>query len=75
MTEIVDHGRTGFHFTPGSDEALAAAVDRCWPSLTGHSALAREARAEFEARYTPKRNYEALIRIYNVALSREGPSR
>jgi glycosyltransferase involved in cell wall biosynthesis len=65
IAELVDHGRTGLHFRPGDPDDLAAKVE--WV-LSHPQALARmrqEARAEFEAKYTPQENYRQLMEIYD----------
>ncbi|HEY8371041.1 MAG TPA: glycosyltransferase [Thermodesulfobacteriota bacterium] len=69
MHEIVADGRTGRHVAPGDAEHLASVV--AWAAR--HPAALREmgkrARAEFEARYTSERSYEALVRIYDEAIA------
>lgn len=70
IAELVEHGRTGLHFRPGDAEDLAAKVE--WV-LTHPEALAqmrREARTEFEAKYTAKENYQRLMEIYTLAKQR-----
>ena len=69
MASLIDHERTGLHFHPGDPEDLAAKVE--W-LLSHPEALARmrkEARAEYEAKYTAERNYQMLMEIYARALS------
>ena len=72
MQEIVEDGRTGLHFTPGDPQDLAAKVEWAWtrPDLT--EIMGREARADYESKYTPERNYRLLMAIYErvVASSR-----
>jgi glycosyltransferase involved in cell wall biosynthesis len=68
LAELVEHGRTGVHFEPGDASALAAAVDGLLSRPGELPALRRNARAEFEARYDPARNYTALMRTYARAL-------
>jgi len=67
---IVEHGRTGLHFRPGDPEDLAAKVE--W--LLSHPAelvwMGKEARAEYEAKYTAEKNYRMLIAIYREVLTR-----
>jgi len=68
MAEIVEDGRTGLHFQAGDPEDLAEKVN--W--LIDHEAatreMGREARSEFESKYTEARNYELLRRIYEKAI-------
>jgi glycosyltransferase involved in cell wall biosynthesis len=65
MAEIVINGRTGLHFRPGDPSDLAAKVD--WllshPEELAH--MRKEARREYEVKYTAERNYEILMGIYN----------
>lgn len=71
LSLLVNHGRTGLLFRPGDPEDLAAQVD--W-ALTHPDKLAqirREARSEFEAKYTAKINYQMLMEIYERARSRK----
>jgi glycosyltransferase involved in cell wall biosynthesis len=65
IAEITDNGRTGLHFRPGDPSDLAAKVD--WllshPEKLAH--MRKEARREYELKYTAERNYEILMGIYN----------
>jgi glycosyltransferase involved in cell wall biosynthesis len=70
LTEQVDEGRTGLHFTPGSPDDLAAKVH--W-AATHPAELHRmrvAARSEFEAKYTSDRNYDLLLSVYETAIAR-----
>jgi glycosyltransferase involved in cell wall biosynthesis len=69
MAEVVEDGRTGLLFRPGDPSDLAATI--AWAALhpTELRRMRREARAEFESRYTAARNYQALIEIYERARS------
>lgn len=66
--EVTEHGRTGLHFRPGDPEDLAAKVE--WLLLHPEELrrMRREARAEYEAKYTAERNYQLLMEIYGQAL-------
>jgi glycosyltransferase involved in cell wall biosynthesis len=69
MASLVEHGRTGLHFRSGDAEDLAAKIE--WP-LAHPAEMARmrgEARAEYLAKYTPQRNYEMLMEIYERVTS------
>lgn len=70
MAEIVDDGRTGLHFTPGDPHDLAEKVEWAWTHPKRVEEMGREARAEFEAKYTAQRNYEMLNNIYQTAIER-----
>ena len=77
MAEIVDEGRTGLHFTPGNAGDLAAKVEWAWAHPVEMAAMGRAARAEYEAKYTPERNYAMLMGIYQRTLEtyQRSPSR
>jgi glycosyltransferase involved in cell wall biosynthesis len=71
IAEIVEDGVTGLHFEAGNASDLAEKAR--W--LSAHPAecleMGRNARAAYEARYTPERNYELLMEIYQSVLSRK----
>lgn len=67
IAELVESGRTGLRFRSGDAESLARQVEWLHTHAAERSAMRREARAEFEARYTAERNYRQLSRIYDLA--------
>jgi glycosyltransferase involved in cell wall biosynthesis len=72
LAEIVEHDRTGRHFEAGNAEDLAAQVRWFWQWPEKGSALAAQARVEYEKRYTPDRNYAELMSIYENAIASVG---
>lgn len=68
MQEIVDHHRTGLHFAAGDAEELAATVEWAWAHPSRLAAMGKEARGQYEACYTPERNYARLMQIYEAIL-------
>jgi glycosyltransferase involved in cell wall biosynthesis len=68
MQEIVDDGRTGFHFTPGDAQDLAEKVDWAWSHRDRMREMGKEARQEYENKYTAQRNYPRLMEIYQQAV-------
>ena len=68
MEELVADGRTGLHFTPGDPADLAAKVNWAWGHSEEMDEMGRAARREYEAKYTPKRNYDLLMTAYRFAL-------
>jgi len=68
MRELVEPGRAGLLFRPGDSQDLADKVDWLASNPEYVAGMRREARAEYEARYTAGRNYEMLIEIYQRAL-------
>jgi glycosyltransferase involved in cell wall biosynthesis len=72
MAEIVDDGRTGLLFEPGNPQDLAAKVEWAWNHPNKMKEMAREARREYEEKYTAERNYEMLMAIYQQAIHCRG---
>ena len=68
MAEIVQDGVTGLHFEPGNAADLAAKVEWAWNHPEETARMGRAARAEYEAKYTPERNYKMLMGIYRRAM-------
>ena len=64
MSEIVADGRTGLHFTPGDAEDLAQKVEWAWTHPEQMAEMGKEARREYEAKYTAEKNYSLLMDIY-----------
>jgi glycosyltransferase involved in cell wall biosynthesis len=67
MTELIEDGRTGLHFTARDSSDLAAKIRH---AISGAplARMGRDARQEYESRYTPDRNYELLRAIYDLAI-------
>jgi len=70
--EVTEHGRTGLHFRPGDPEDLAEKVEWLLTHPEELKRMRREARAEFEAKYTAERNHELLMEIYRQVLEGKG---
>jgi len=68
MASLIDHGRTGLHFRPGDPEDLAAKVEWLLTHPAELTRMRKEARAEYEAKYTAERNYQLLMEIYERAI-------
>lgn len=68
IAELVDHGRTGLLFRPGDADDLAQKVQWALDHPQELTAMRREARAEYEAKYTADRNYAMLMDIYRRAI-------
>ncbi|MGH9573832.1 MAG: glycosyltransferase family 4 protein [Candidatus Acidiferrales bacterium] len=75
MAEIVHDHCTGLHFRSGDPQDLAVKVEWAWNHSTEMEAMGRSARAEYEAKYTPERNYEMLLSIYEFAINGTRPIR
>ena len=67
--EIVSDLQTGLHFTAGDADDLAAKIEWAWSHPREMGEMGRAARAEYEAKYTPERNYPMLMDIYSRVIS------
>ena len=67
MEEIVTHGQTGLHFTPGDGEDLALAVRWACEQPASFVEMGRKARQTFDTHYTADANYAHLMDIYGKA--------
>jgi glycosyltransferase involved in cell wall biosynthesis len=70
MAEIIEDGRTGLHFIAGNPDDLANKVEWAWTHPKEMSEMGREARSEYELKYTAEKNYKMLIEIYETAIKR-----
>jgi len=68
MTEIVKNGETGLLFNPGDPVDLAAKVVWLWNHPEESDRMGRNARKEYEDKYTPERNYQMLMKIYEKVM-------
>jgi len=68
MSSLVAHGRTGLLFRPGDPQDLADKVQWALAHPAELANMRREARTEFEAKYTAAKNYERLMSIYESAI-------
>jgi glycosyltransferase involved in cell wall biosynthesis len=64
MSSLITPGHTGLHFHPGNPEDLATKVEWVLTHPAELNQMRREARAEFEAKYTAEQNYQMLMAIY-----------
>ena len=75
VPEIVEHERTGLLFEPGNTEDLAEKVAWAWAHPREMAEMGREARREYEVKYTAEQNYEMLMEIYRQAKERKSAAR
>ena len=68
MAEIVEDGITGLHFEPGNPHDLARKVQWLHDHPEECRQMGENARRDYEAKYTPERNYEMLMRIYEEVI-------
>ncbi len=69
LQELVDDGRTGLHFSPGSPQELAEKIEWAWSHPERLREMGKEARREFENRYTAEKNYSMLMNIYKSVIA------
>jgi glycosyltransferase involved in cell wall biosynthesis len=68
LPSIVDEGRTGLLFRPGDAADLCAKALALWGNPTRLAAMRRQARTEFETRYSPSASYPLLVEAYKQAI-------
>ncbi len=69
MAELVDNGRTGFHFRAGDAMDLARTIELVDESVPQLASMRSEVRREFELKYTAARIYEQMVSIYERAIA------
>ncbi len=72
MSTMVEHERTGLHFSAGNTKSLVEAVG-WWNAHPTEVALMRgRVRLEYETKYTAERNYSQMMNIYESVLNFRG---
>ena len=69
MAEVIEDNVTGLLFAPGDADDLAAKVRWAAAHPDEMRRMGESARREYETKYTPERNYEMLIEIYERAIA------
>ena len=69
LAEIIADGNTGLHFEPGNSQDLISKVNWACDNPAAISQMGHEARKSFERYYSPEKNYEMLLNIYQQAIS------
>jgi glycosyltransferase involved in cell wall biosynthesis len=68
MAELIEDGTTGLLFEPGNADDLARKVQWAWEHPEEMRRMGEAARREYEQKYTPERNYQMLMDIYQQAI-------
>ncbi len=68
MASLVEDGRNGVLFEPGSVNNLSQNLAASWNDQGLLETMAQAARAEFEEKYTAEANYRLLMDIYQKAI-------
>lgn len=69
MAELVRDGETGVLFEAGNADDLARTMAWADAHPEDMTRMGRAARHEYELKYTPDKNYEALMVIYRAAIN------
>ncbi len=69
LADLIDDGRTGLLFEPGNPHDLAAKIAWAHSHPDDMARMGHAAREEYERHYTPQRNHELLIDIYEDAIA------
>lgn len=70
MIEMIDPRRTGLLFRAGEPDDLAAKVEWAWAHQAELSSMRSHARSEYDKKYTPQRNFEELMGVYEIAIQK-----
>jgi glycosyltransferase involved in cell wall biosynthesis len=68
QAEIIRNGYSGLHFRVGEMADLREKIQWCFQNSKEVLRMGENARREYERKYTPERNYEMLIDVYQHAL-------
>ena len=69
LAEVVKDGETGLLFEPGNEADLAAKLQWAHRNPEALRVMGQAARRTYETHYTPDRNYEQLLQIYQSVLA------
>jgi glycosyltransferase involved in cell wall biosynthesis len=69
MAELIEEGRTGLLFEPGSAVALSEKIAWAESHSDVMSRMGEAARAEYELKYSPEINYRQLMAIYQTTIA------
>jgi glycosyltransferase involved in cell wall biosynthesis len=70
MSEIVEEGRTGRFFSAGNADELARVAAQAWEQPEQLRAMGKQARREYEDKYTAAANLQQLTEIYRGVIAR-----
>jgi len=70
MAELVENGKTGLLFKPGDIEDLTSKINWMIENEKECIQMGKNARVEFEAKYTAEKNYEILMDIYQKVIDK-----
>lgn len=70
IKELINDGETGLLFHPGDQQDLISKIEWLWNHPEESIRMGKNARQEYEKKYTPERNYEMLMSIYRGVLDK-----
>jgi glycosyltransferase involved in cell wall biosynthesis len=75
VAEIVNNGVTGLHVVAGDACDLAEKIHWAWTHPREIECMGRNARLQYEAKYSPEQNYERLMEIYRSTVASRASAR
>jgi glycosyltransferase involved in cell wall biosynthesis len=70
MAELIEDGKTGLLFEPGNPDDLADKIKWMIENEDACVEMGKNARKEFEEKYTAEKNYQMLMKIYQSVLNK-----
>lgn len=70
MNELIHDTKTGLLFNPGDAADLSMKVRWLWDHPDEATRMGKNARQEYEQKYSPEKNYQLLNEIYGKVLTR-----
>lgn len=70
IAELINHDQTGLLFSPDNAKDLADKVDWCLSNPSKLAQMRKEARREFESKFTAEANYKMIMKIYTSVLDK-----
>ena len=71
MAELINDGKTGLLFIPGDPEDLALKINWMIDNIDAQMEMGKNARAEFEAKYSADKNFNMLVDLYEKTIERD----
>jgi glycosyltransferase involved in cell wall biosynthesis len=69
LPDLVMEGETGLLFEPGNPQDLADKVEWFLEHEEETREMGRRAREEYKKKYTPAKNFDLLMKIYEEAIN------
>jgi glycosyltransferase involved in cell wall biosynthesis len=69
MQELIQHGVNGLLFEPGNERDLVRCIESVHQQQVNVDLMSERARATYLRYFTPERNYNLLLTIYNRAIA------